>query len=232
MATIQSGKSRLNTHMQSMIPSLTTMCGCESMNRKRSGKLFITLLTSYTWEDSRWFLLSSLCCSHFTIKMHHFDKNILAPNKRIVSMCYQCLNSELNLRDLGVIHSGWRAEVRARLVQECTSAPEEQSLAPPTAALGCLLRWGLWGACRESMTTGDLSWAAGLSSSKDLTSRKHSFSQHLPWVPGRDTKAVTKTYCTGLSQIEQWSLLHHFQVLQLGHLLYPWTSHLFKDRKE
>ena len=88
MATIRSGKSKLNTHMQSMIPSLTTMCGCESMNRKRSEQLFITLLTSYTWEDCRWVLLSSLCCSHFTIKMHHFYKNILAHNKRIVSLCY------------------------------------------------------------------------------------------------------------------------------------------------
>ena len=41
-------ESRLNTHKQSIIPSLTTMCGCESMNRKRSEKLFVTLLTSYT----------------------------------------------------------------------------------------------------------------------------------------------------------------------------------------
>ena len=40
------------------------------------------------------------------------------------------------------------------------------------------------------------------------------------------------TYCMGLTQTGRWYLLHHFQILQPGHLLYQKTSHLFKKNKK
>lgn len=63
---------------------------------------------------------------------------------------------------------------------------------PPTAALGHVWRWGCEGSEGKYDHRG-LSWAAGALLFRRPDFQETQPSQHLPWVPGRDTKAVTKS---------------------------------------